>query len=161
MNIYGPLRASLFIYEIFRLILMAVAAWTPLEDPSGTETAMNGLFPYAVYAVPNALFPLMTYFLLIRLSLYKTYLPLYIAGKIIGAASIIGWAVFSLHAVAPIVIRALQEPALLASFELSTAERSLILLSGVMLVIAGMDALSVLAGVALHGKLNGPPEDGP
>ncbi|MDR2518572.1 MAG: hypothetical protein LBD13_04070 [Spirochaetaceae bacterium] len=155
MHIYGPLRASLFIYDIIRLILMAAAALEPLREPSGTGTSAEGLFPYAVYVVPNALFPLMTYFLLIRLALYRAYLPLYIAGKIIGAVSIIGWAAFSLRPFIPSAADAVESPSFFALFALSAAERSLILVSGIMLLIAAGDALSAFAGLALNHKLGG------
>jgi hypothetical protein len=60
------------------------------------ESPEASWFPYMVYAVPNALFPLMAFFLLIRPEEYKGYVSLYLAGKTIVIISVIGWGLFSL-----------------------------------------------------------------
>ncbi|MDR2759844.1 MAG: hypothetical protein LBB78_10755 [Spirochaetaceae bacterium] len=56
-------------------------------------------FPYLVYAVPNALFPLMGFFLLLRPEEYKGYVSLYLAGKTITVVSAIGWLIFSFQGI--------------------------------------------------------------
>jgi hypothetical protein len=48
-----------------------------------------------VYAAPGALFPLMAFFLLIRPGESTAFVPLYITGKVISAATIAGWALFA------------------------------------------------------------------
>jgi len=87
MSVCNPLRGFLFIYEFARFMLMIVMFAIPLQQ--------GGVFPYAVYISPNALFPLMTYFLYIRFELYRSYIALYIAGKIIAVISSILWLIFS------------------------------------------------------------------
>lgn len=59
------------------------------------NTSTASWFPYLVYVVPNALFPLMGFFLLIRPREYKAFIPLYLAGKTIVIVSVFGWTVFS------------------------------------------------------------------
>jgi hypothetical protein len=53
--------------------------------------------PYMLYAAPNALFPLMTLFLLIRLEESLAFVPLYITGKLISLAALLGWLFFSIR----------------------------------------------------------------
>jgi hypothetical protein len=78
MNVYKPLRAALFVYELFRLlILLGVFVFDRL--------------PPLLYIVPNVLFPLMAFFLLLDFLYYMPYLSLYMAGKTIAVVSIIGW----------------------------------------------------------------------
>jgi hypothetical protein len=86
MNVYKPLRVALFVYELFRLlILLGVFVVVPiLSQPFET-------FPFPLYIVPNALFPLMAFFLLLDFFYYIPYLSLYMAGKTIAVVSIIGW----------------------------------------------------------------------
>jgi hypothetical protein len=52
-------------------------------------------FPYMLYAAPNALFPLMSFFLMIRFGSSRNFIPLYITGKIIGVASLTSWIFFT------------------------------------------------------------------
>ncbi|MDR1566917.1 MAG: hypothetical protein LBS48_06530 [Treponema sp.] len=87
-----PLRGALFFYESFRLLLLAAlfAFFSPLE---GAEK--GAVFPYLAYAGPNALFPLMTLFLWLRLEEYRSYLPLYLAGKLIALTAFYTWGLFS------------------------------------------------------------------
>jgi hypothetical protein len=89
MEIYRPLRGALLIYECIRLLVLA---WVFVFFRPGDGA---GLFPWLVYAVPNALFPLMALFLWRRFSRYAVYAPLYISGKCIALASIAGFWIFS------------------------------------------------------------------
>jgi hypothetical protein len=89
---YLPLRLGLLIYDFFRLLFMLDLLISALPLGTSPEAAY---FPYLVYVVPNALFPLMGFFLLIRPREYKAYSSLYLAGKIIVIVSIFGWIVFS------------------------------------------------------------------
>jgi hypothetical protein len=82
------LRGGLFIFECsrFAYLTMALIALRP-----GTQAA----FSWLVYAVPNALFPLMLLFLWLDFSRYGAYEPLYKSGKCICVFSVIGWYTFS------------------------------------------------------------------
>ncbi|MDR0589346.1 MAG: hypothetical protein LBG25_02245 [Spirochaetaceae bacterium] len=91
---YRPLRLGLLIYDFFRLLFMLelLIAIIPLG-----RTPETSWFPYVVYVVPNALFPLMNFFLLIRPEEYRDYVFLYMAGKTMVIVSVVGWIVLSLH----------------------------------------------------------------
>jgi hypothetical protein len=89
MEIYRPLRAALFLYECIRLVVL-MGVFVLLRPGDGT-----GAFPWLVYAVPNALFPLMALFVWRRFSRYGAYVPLYVSGKCIALAAIFGFCLFS------------------------------------------------------------------
>jgi hypothetical protein len=89
MEIYRPLRGALLIYECIRLLVLI---WVFIFFKPGDGA---GVFPWLVYAVPNALFPLMALFLWRQFSRYAAYVPLYIAGKCVALASITGFWAFS------------------------------------------------------------------
>jgi hypothetical protein len=94
---YKPLRTVLFIYELLRLV-------TLLGVVGGLAPAGGSVFfplPWLFYAVPNALFPLMTLFVRLDGFSYRPYVPLYTAGKVIAAAVLLGWAVFSFQEILP------------------------------------------------------------
>jgi hypothetical protein len=78
---------SLFIYDFIRLLLMLglLTFLPPLGNMDGTA------FPYLVFAASNALYPLMSLFLWLKLEDYIPYLPLYAAGKFIAAAAAFAW----------------------------------------------------------------------
>jgi hypothetical protein len=82
MDIYRPLRVILFVYELLRLVILMVLGFTPVTPLT---------FPWPMYAVPNALFPLMALFLLLSPPVYRVYLPLYVAGKAIALSAALGW----------------------------------------------------------------------
>jgi hypothetical protein len=91
MNVYRLIRGIFFLYELFRLLVLAVlfAVFLPLEG-----AVKGGMFPYLVYVSPNALFPLMTLFMWLRPGEYRNYLHLYMAGKVIAVAAFCGWGFF-------------------------------------------------------------------
>ena len=94
MDVYRPLRAGLFIYEILRFLLLVV--FLSLDGGFLSDNLRSGgFFPYDVYLSSNALFPLMALFLLLNPREYRSYLTLYMAGKIIGVVSFYVWEVFS------------------------------------------------------------------
>jgi hypothetical protein len=114
--------------------------------PRFLQAGQDSLFPYTVYLVPNALFPLMTYFVWIRLSVYKSYIPLYIAGKSIGGASIIGWFFFSFFSqVSPNFTVPVEAGLFVPGF----------------FVIAMLDGLTILGGAMLVKKLKSPAAETP
>ena len=80
MDALRPLRAALFIYECFRILLLVVLIFlATLESP------------HLVYLSANALFPLMALFVWLRPEEYRNYLSLYMTGKIIAAVSFYAW----------------------------------------------------------------------
>jgi hypothetical protein len=94
MEAYRPFRLFLFIYDMFRLVLVVglLQAFVRSREETGAE-----IFPYLVYAAPNALFPMMALFLWVNLETYRAYLPLYMGGKAVTLAALAGWAVFSVN----------------------------------------------------------------
>jgi hypothetical protein len=94
MNVHRALRGILFLYELLRLLILAVlfGVFSPLEG-----AVSSTFFPYLVYVTPNALFPLITLFMWLRPVDYRNYLPLYMAGKVIAAAAFYGWSFFVLR----------------------------------------------------------------
>lgn len=140
MDVYGPLRVGIFIYEFFRfMVMIGIFAVFRSWQGAGSGAFVEKVFPYVIYVVPNALFPLMTYFLWIRFSLYKAYIALYIAGKTIVVVSIIGWGVFSFKS-------------MLTSTGIDWT--SMLMIAGVTLLLAVTDAFSIFGGLVLQTKLN-------
>lgn len=129
------MRLAFFIYDFFRLLFMLelLIAVLPLGN---TSTA--SWFPYLVYVVPNALFPLMGFFLLIRPQEYKAYIPLYLAGKIIVIVSIFGWTIFSFKNI----------------FTSTISTQEFITLLGFVLGLTILDTGSLLGSSLLKSKIN-------
>jgi hypothetical protein len=134
MEIFRPLRAALFLYECVRLVIL-IGVFSFLRPGEGA-----GVFPWLVYAVPNALFPLMALFLWRRFSRYGAYLPLYVSGKCIVLAAVLGFCVFFRQDVYTAVY--LRGPGILITL-------------GSLLFLLPGDLFSVLGGLALIKKLQG------
>jgi hypothetical protein len=139
MEIYRPLRGVLLLYECIRLLAL-VWVFGAFRPGDGA-----GIFPWLVYAVPNALFPLMALFLWRQLSRYAVYLPLYISGKCIALASIAGYWIFSRQNVFAALY--LKNPAVFAAL-------------GILLLLAAGDLFSIAGGLALARKLPAPQDAG-
>jgi hypothetical protein len=137
MKIHRPLRFCLLFYEFIRLftLLWVVGGAVPQEEA----------FPWLVYGTANALFLFMALFLLADLSRYRSYIPLYTAGKMLAVFSAMGWVFFSRVQLTWAIME--DSPGILA------------LLGGV-LGIAGGDLLSVAGALVLSRKLKNwkPPE---
>ena len=132
MDVYRPLRAALFFYEAFSVLLLAVFLFI---EPS-LQSFVNGtIFPYLVYLSANALFPLMALFVWLRPEEYRSYLTLYAAGKIIAVVLFYLWEIFTVRQV-------------LAAEDLV---KNMILLGGSAL-LSFMDILSVWGAVTLKNK---------
>ena len=88
MELHTPLRGGLFVFECARFSFLTgiLAVLRP---------GMGAAFPWLVFAVPHALFLLMTLFLWLDFSRYSVYRPLYISGKCLSIFSVMGWFVFS------------------------------------------------------------------
>ena len=92
MEIYRPLRAVLFGYELLRLLFLAFsfAFFSSLQ-----AVLMGGIYPFLVYMSSNALFPLICFFIFLRPGEYRNYVPLYMAGKTIAVVLFYAWAFFT------------------------------------------------------------------
>jgi hypothetical protein len=99
---------------------------------------LNGsaLFPFLVYMVPNALFPLMTYFFWIRLSLYRPFVSLYLTGKIVAVVASIGWFALSFHGILALA-----------------GERTALIIPGMTLLLTLGDLFTILGSSLLKVKL--------
>jgi hypothetical protein len=131
MEIYRPLRLVFFIYDFVRLIVMTSLLVIVIQPASPYE---GGVFPYVFYAVPNGLFPLMSFFLWINLGAYKPFIALYMAGKIIAVVSVFAWLMFSLPRISVLFLE---------------GGRPSFIVAGTALILSAGDALSVLGGAAL------------
>ncbi|MDR2144230.1 MAG: hypothetical protein LBP29_07665 [Treponema sp.] len=94
------LRLGIFFYDSLRIFFLLALLVRVTGDPSGPGGMFQGTpdgmrFPYIIYAAPNALFPLMAFFLLIRPAESAAFVPLYITGKIISMAALAGWVLFA------------------------------------------------------------------
>ncbi|MDR2072923.1 MAG: hypothetical protein LBP60_05785 [Spirochaetaceae bacterium] len=86
-------RAAIFLYDCSRLFFLLILTGA-LSGPLGMFRGVDQTFPYMTLAAPNALFPLMSFFLLFRFEISRPYLPLYISGKTLGLLSILLWLFF-------------------------------------------------------------------
>jgi hypothetical protein len=136
MEIYRPLRVVLFGYDLIRLMVMIrlLVSFVPSEGTRG-----EGVFPYLFYAVPNGLFPLITFFLWIRVSLYRSFIPLYLAGKTLAIVAIFAWVIFSRQLIAQ---------------ALAINTNGIISIVGAAMLLSIGDFLSIVGGAILKHKLN-------
>jgi hypothetical protein len=95
-------------------------------------------FPWLVYAAPNALFPLMAFFLWQSLSRWGAYAPLYTSGKCVALVSVVFFCFFSRQNVYTALY--LKNPGAFAAL-------------GIILFLLAGDALSAAGGLALAGKV--------
>jgi len=148
MDVYRPLRAGLFFYELLRLLLLVIfllilspegGALKESGMPAGggfsDNIASGAFFPYLVYLSSNALFPLMVLFVWLRPEEYRNYLTLYMAGKIIAVVSFYAWEIFT--------VRVFPGPGNMA--------RSIILIGG-SIFLSFTDILSVWGAWVLKNK---------
>jgi len=76
MRLISFLKPGLFFYECFRILVLILI----LILKSGEQ----GLAIRMIFSAPSALFALMALFIWLDIDKYRTYLPLFMAGKIIG-----------------------------------------------------------------------------
>jgi hypothetical protein len=93
MRKYRPLRGGIFVYDVLRLIVMLETAILFALPANSSEGAV---FPLLAYMAPNALFPMMALLFWLRPDEYRSYIFLYIAGKIVGIMANLGWLAFSI-----------------------------------------------------------------
>jgi hypothetical protein len=81
-------------YDCLRLVflLFLIGAFS---GPLGMFRGFDRTLPHIMLAAPNGLFPLMSFFLLLRFEVSKSYLPLYMAGKALAVLSMLCWLVFT------------------------------------------------------------------
>ena len=139
-------------YDVIRMFIMLDLLLTVI--PLGEEPRLRW-FPSLVYAAPNAIFPLMGFFLLIRPGEYRPFTQLYLAGKTVSLAAALGWFLFSFQA-----LIASMSPGGEASFRafitaLLLSEEFLFFLRGVFLLLI-LDAASLFLGRVLQKRLYAP-----
>ncbi|MDR2768697.1 MAG: hypothetical protein LBB82_10280 [Treponema sp.] len=89
------MTAFLFVYDCFRLFVLLTALFY-LFNPG--QAGIGGVTsPFLMYTAPNALFPLMSLFLLIRFEASKLYIPLYITGKLVALVCAAAWLIVNLR----------------------------------------------------------------
>jgi hypothetical protein len=88
--------AVIFIYDCSRLFFLI--ALLTFFFRTGPEFQIIK-FPLLVYTSPNAIFPLMSFFLLVRFNNSRTFIPLYITAKSLSLLCMILWIVISLRLV--------------------------------------------------------------
>jgi len=132
-----PLRLTLFVYDVARLA--ALLSVLSAVFPGLGGGADGGLaLPLVAYSAPNALFPLMGLFLLLRPADYAPFTPLYAAGKAIFASGVVAWFFFSFNALLGTL-----------SFEAAGVFRS----AGILALLTVADLISVVL-VLVAGKKN-------
>ena len=87
MKIIQLVKPALFIYECVRIMALITVLIFQRNDP--------GFLIKMIFAAPTALFPLMALFIWLDTGRYKTYLPLFTAGKCIGIFILLGWSIAS------------------------------------------------------------------
>ena len=93
MDVSKPFAAALFVYECFRLLLLAAFLTIASSMGNGISWGMGAFFPYMVYISSSALFPLMALFVWLRPKEHQNYLTLYMAGKVIAVVLFFVWAI--------------------------------------------------------------------
>jgi hypothetical protein len=78
------LKPGLFTYECVRTFVLAVTLVFLLPETTSS-------IPWLAFAAPGVLFPLMALFIMLDVSRYKVYLPLFIAGKFACIFSLLSW----------------------------------------------------------------------
>ena len=87
MKLIWFLKPLLFIYEVIRIIIIAILVILKANDSSNLMMM--------IFAVQGVLFPIMVLFLCLNTIRYREYIPLYIAGKAIGVFAILCWLLFT------------------------------------------------------------------
>jgi hypothetical protein len=91
-------RTAVFVYDCSRLLFLLTLLTAYLgPGPVSMFQDAGGTLPYMMYAAPQALFPLMSFFLLIRFEFSKAYIPLYMTGKILCLLCILVWMFFTIQ----------------------------------------------------------------
>ena len=90
MKLIRLLRPVLFVYEVIRIVIITILLILKANDSSQ--------FMMMIFAVQGVLFPIMALFLCLNTARYREYIPLYIAGKVIGISAILCWLLFTRQA---------------------------------------------------------------
>ena len=87
MVIVRLIKPGLFIYECLRILVLCYVLVMRSNEA--------GVSAQLAYTAPGVLFPLMALFIWLNPVRYRTYLPLFAAGKCIGISAILGWSIVS------------------------------------------------------------------
>ncbi|MDR0447540.1 MAG: hypothetical protein LBH07_02610 [Treponema sp.] len=85
----APIAVLIYDCSRFLFLLMLLSIYQKPESPFN--------LPLVMFTAPNALFPLMSFFLLVHFESSKAYKPLYIMGKSLSLLCIILWLIFTMH----------------------------------------------------------------
>ncbi|MCL1812473.1 MAG: hypothetical protein FWG29_02995 [Treponema sp.] len=107
--------AVVFIYDCSRLLFLVALSGVFLR-PGPDLKSIN--FPLMMFVSPNALFPLISFFLLIRFDIFKAYIPLYITGKALCLVCLTVWLFFGLRQI--LGIREILWPVFLSAADLAS-----------------------------------------
>ncbi|MCL2273262.1 MAG: hypothetical protein FWC19_10720 [Treponema sp.] len=107
MKISTLLKPALLIYELFRVLILALILILQSNN--------NANFLMMLFATQGILYPLMAVFLCLNSIRFKEYLPLFIAGKSIGIFTLLCWSLLSQQN--PVIGNSINEMALV-SFDL-------------------------------------------
>ena len=81
-------KPAVFLYECIRILFLTALTVSQFNElAAGTPANL----PALLYAAPGALFPLMALFIWLDTVRYRTYLPLFIAGKCIIIFTLAVW----------------------------------------------------------------------
>ena len=83
-----------FVFDCSRLLFLVALSGVFLR-PGPDFKSIN--LPLMMFVSPNALFPLISFFLLIRFDISKAYIPLYITGKALCLVCLVAWLFFTLR----------------------------------------------------------------
>ena len=107
--------AVVFIFDCSRLLFLVALSGVFLR-PGPDFKSIN--LPLMMFVSPNALFPLISFFLLIRFDISKAYIPLYITGKALCLICLTVWLLFTLRQISD--IRAVLWAVFLSAADLAT-----------------------------------------
>ena len=88
MEVFRPLRTVLCVYECMRLAFL-VGVFILLQ-PEGAAA-----FPWLAVITPGAMFLLMSLFWWLNMSIYRSFSPLYLAGKGLSIITTMFWLFFA------------------------------------------------------------------
>ena len=88
--------AAIFVYDCSRFLFL-LAALEIFLKPGPDFRAVT--FPLLMYVSPNALFPIMAFFLFIRFDSFRAYIPLYVTGKVFSLLCVSMWLLFPLRSI--------------------------------------------------------------
>ena len=91
MKIINFIKPGLFIYECIRFLVLIIILIMQVNNPWISPWVSTMM----IFTAPAVLFPLMALFIWLDIEKYRTYLPLFTAGKFVGLFILTGWSIIS------------------------------------------------------------------